>query len=196
MGRAHGHLREVVTRVIPIALVAVAIAGCAGVGDDEEVTGPARPDAGTEMTVTSAAFAEGEPIPVEFTCDGADRSPPLAFQNAPQNASAIALVMSDPDAPGGTFVHWAFWDLPVEVRTVASGADVAALGGTEGANDAGETRYVGPCPPSGTHTYVFRAHAQTESLGLDRGAAPEDVAAALEGRVAATAEIIGTYSRG
>lgn len=139
------------------------------------------------LKLTSAAFEEGDAIPATYTCDGADRSPPLEWSGAPQEAVAYALIVDDPDARG--FVHWAATD--VEVTSLAAGASA----GIEGRNDFGRSGYGGPCPPSGTHRYVFTLHALSEPLRLDPGFHTAELSAALEGRVLATAQLSATYSR-
>lgn len=147
------------------------------------------------LTVTSPAYREGQPIPREFTCDGDDRSPPLAVAGFPPQARWWALVLDDPDAPRGTWTHWTFWDLPVADASLPAGADVAALGAVEGLTSAKEVGYHGPCPPGGTHRYVATAYATTDRLGLPRGAPVADVHAALRAKAVASGALLGTYGR-
>lgn len=148
-----------------------------------------------KFTVTSPAYQEGQSIPPEYTCDGADQPPPLVFAGMPSEARYLAVVLDDPDAPRGTWTHWTFWDLPVSKATLASGADVSAMGAKEGATSAGSVGYHGPCPPSGTHRYIVHAYATAGPLGLGTGASIEAVHKALESKAVAQGTLNGTYHR-
>lgn len=146
------------------------------------------------MNVTSSAISEGSGIPVRFTCDGEDVPPALAWSQTPGEAAAIAVVVDDPDAPGGTFTHWTVWglrpdDTPLEGELPA--------GAVEGTNDFREVGYRGPCPPGGdpAHTYRFRVLALRSPLELPRGAGPDEVAAAVEDRLVAEGRLTATYGR-
>jgi hypothetical protein len=156
----------------------------------------------TSLAVTSTAFKNGEAIPTQFTCDGADRSPPLAWSGAPQNTAAYALIVEDPDAPGGTFIHWVLYDIPGNVRSlpegVARGDAVAALGGAKQGRTGfkGALGYGGPCPPRGSaHHYHFRLVALDKTLGIPAGASRDDVTSAMRGHELARGELVGTYAR-
>lgn len=148
-------------------------------------------DAG--ITVTSTAFGEGEPIPVAFTCDGDDRSPPLAWHGVPDGAADLALVVDDPDAPGGTYVHW----VAVGIDPASTGADEAAVppGGRQVANSAGHARYDGPCPPGrdGAHRYRFTLYALDRAVGADAGL--DDTLAAIGRAAIAKGTLTGTFDR-
>lgn len=148
------------------------------------------------LRVASTAFAHGSPIPPKFTCQGSETSPPLAFAGVPRDAAALAMVMDDPDAPRRTFTHWTWWDAPATTSGIPEGTAATKVDAKEGRNDAGEDGYVGPCPPSGTHRYFFRLYALRAPLGLPSGASPADVHAALEGKVLAWGELLGTYAKG
>lgn len=143
------------------------------------------------MQLTSAAFGQGDAIPVRFTCDGDDISPALTVTDIPTDAVSLVLIMEDPDAPGGTWDHWIAYDIPVATEIVEN---VGALG-TAGTNSWGESGYGGPCPPSGTHRYLFTISAVDSDLGIQIGATKAQVLAALDGRVLAEATLMGTYSR-
>lgn len=172
------------------SLAAPLLAGCLGA---PPVEGPGAAAPAT-LSLSSSAFPHGSPIPREYSCRGENVSPPLAFGGVPGGAAALALILDDPDAPRGTFTHWAFWDLPPARAALPRGADLEALGAREGRNDAGTTGYVGPCPPSGTHRYVFTGYALREPLGLAAGSPVADLRAALEGRVLARGELVGTFA--
>ncbi len=143
----------------------------------------------------STAFQDGQAIPAQYACDGDDVSPPLSFEGLPPGAAALALVLDDPDAPGGTWIHWAWWNLPVQQANLAAGADVAALGATVGNNSWGRSEYGGPCPPSGTHRYQFHAYALGQLLDLPSGAGVETLRELADHRALAKAVLTGTYTR-
>lgn len=146
------------------------------------------------LIVTSEAFQNGKRIPREHTCQGDDASPPLAVENVPEEAAALALIVEDPDAPGGIFTHWTAWDLEPGAA-LPQGADLSSMGGREGLNDFGNVGYGGPCPPSGTHRYFFRVFALREPLALRDGARVDEVRRALRDRVLAWGELMGTYTK-
>jgi Raf kinase inhibitor-like YbhB/YbcL family protein len=140
------------------------------------------------MGITSSSFAEGKSIPPQFTCDGANTPPPLAFRGVPTNAKSLALVMTDPDAPGGTFTHWILWNVP--------SASVSPAGGTAGTNDFGKAGYGGPCPPNGDrHDYVFTLYALDTTLSLPASAKRAGVERAIRGHVVVQAALTGRYRR-
>ena len=150
------------------------------------------------FTLSSTAFANGKPIPARYTCDGEDISPPLQWNEPPTGTRSFALVMDDPDAPMGTWVHWVLFDLPPESRALPEAVPsqgTLADGSRHGLNSWGRTDYGGPCPPRGTHRYYFRLYALDAPLGLAVGASREEVLAAMSGHVLAQAELMGTYSR-
>lgn len=148
------------------------------------------------FTLTSPAFRDGQPVPREFTCQGRDTSPALAWTGAPAGTVGFALVLDDPDAPRGTWTHWTWWDLPATVTSLPAGVDVGRLGATEGTTSARSVGYHGPCPPSGRHRYIFTVHALREPLRLARGASIADVHAALNAKSLASCRLLGTYEQG
>jgi Raf kinase inhibitor-like YbhB/YbcL family protein len=143
------------------------------------------------MQLTSPSFSEGGTIPDRFTCDGDDVSPQLDVVGVPAEATVLALVMDDPDAPQATWDHWVVFDVPVTESIVE---DVGPIG-VAGANSWGDVGYGGPCPPSGTHRYVFRVFAFAEPLGLGEGSSKADLLAAAEGNVLAEASLTAFYGR-
>lgn len=148
------------------------------------------------MILESPAFGEGVSVPRRHTCDGEDLSPPLCWREVPKGAVTLALVMDDPDAPGGTWVHWVVFNLPAstpELPEASSGS--LRSGAVEGTNSWNRSGYGGPCPPSGTHRYVFRLYALDTSLDLDASATATDVTAASKEHVLAEARLMGTYAR-
>jgi Raf kinase inhibitor-like YbhB/YbcL family protein len=146
------------------------------------------------FTLASSAFAEGGAIPRANTCDGADRSIPLAWSGTPAGVAAFAIVMDDPDAGG--FVHWVVYDMPASTAALAEGASTAAGAPPQGKNGFGRVGYGGPCPPSGTHHYVVRLLALDATLGLTGTPTASAVLSAASGHVLAEARLTGTYKRG
>jgi Raf kinase inhibitor-like YbhB/YbcL family protein len=144
------------------------------------------------MELRSPAFEAGGDIPSRFTCDGANVSPPLEIEDVPEEAVAVALVMDDPDAPGGTFDHWLVWNIPAEVTCIAEATEPD---GMQGRTDFGRLGYGGPCPPSGTHRYMFKLYALDEALELGEGSRKSDLETAMQGHVVAEALLEGRYRR-
>jgi Raf kinase inhibitor-like YbhB/YbcL family protein len=140
-------------RAVLLLASTLVLAGCGG-GEDMKVP---EPDVAKTIVVTSPAFGEGQVIPRQHTCQGAGRSPELGWRGVPDDAESLALVVSDPDAPSGTFVHWLLYDLPPRDGELTSGASPASA--REGDNSAGRKGWYPPCPPSGTHRYEFTIYA-------------------------------------
>jgi Raf kinase inhibitor-like YbhB/YbcL family protein len=151
------------------------------------------------IQITSTAFTEGKPIPKKYTCDAEDASPPLAWSGVPSEAKSLALIVDDPDAPVGTWVHWVLYNLPPSLNVLKEGlAKTPTLEGlgTQGTNDFRKTGYGGPCPPRGKpHRYFFKLYALDTSLSLQPGASKADLEKAMRGHILAQGQLIGTYSR-
>jgi Raf kinase inhibitor-like YbhB/YbcL family protein len=146
-----------------------------------------------DFKLTSSAFDDGQEIPSRHSCEGDDLSPPLSWSGVPQGTRSLALIVDDPDAPGGTFTHWLAWGLEPASGGIGEG-EVAAV---EGRNDFGTVEYRGPCPPPGhgPHRYFFRLHAVDADIELEPGADKQVLERALEGHVLGSAELIGRYER-
>jgi Raf kinase inhibitor-like YbhB/YbcL family protein len=153
------------------------------------------------FTLSSPAFTPGAAIPAKYTCQGEDLSPQLVWGGVPQGTASLALIVDDPDAPVGTWVHWVVYNLPADSTGLAEGASQAnassfnlPAGSVQGKTSFGRADYGGPCPPSGLHHYSFRLYALDGTLadaGLDKAA----LLKAIEGRVLAQVELIGTYQK-
>jgi len=143
--------------------------------------------------VSSTAFENGGHVPAAYTCDGNDQSPPLAWSNAPRGTAAFAVVVDDPDAPGGVFTHWTLVNIPSRTHQIAAGQTA----GTPGTNDFPRIGYGGPCPPRshGVHHYRFHVYALSHELDLPRGFSRAALDASLRGAVLASASIMATYER-
>jgi Raf kinase inhibitor-like YbhB/YbcL family protein len=145
------------------------------------------------MTVTSTEFADGEPIPLRFTCDGDGTPPPLAWSGVPKGTVSLALIVDDPDAPRGTFVHWVVLDMP----SAATGLDDGPLPPTavQARNSAGRASYFPPCPPSDTHRYRFTVYALSERTGLRDGVELDKALRAVASSATVQGRLVGTYAR-
>lgn len=144
--------------------------------------------------LTSPAFAPGARIPEKFTCDGDDSSPPLQWTNPPAKTQSFALIMDDPDAPRGTWVHWLLFNLPAGIRELPEQAALPS-GAQIGHNSWGRSIYGGPCPPSGTHRYVFKLYALDTTLNLSSSTDKTQLVRAMTRHILAEAELMGVYSR-
>ena len=152
------------------------------------------------MKVESDAFREGEIIPVKFTCEGADVSPPIRWSGVPEGTKSFVLIMDDPDAPIGTFTHWVVYDIPAGVRSFEENLPkVEHLDGIkQGVNDFGRIGYGGPCPPKGHgyHRYFFKIYAlDLESLGLSPAANRRQVEERMKGHIVGEGYLMGRYKR-
>jgi hypothetical protein len=171
------------------ALAALLLAGCGG---SHEAAAPARDDAPDTLKLSSPAFADGAAIPRENSCDGAGKPPALAWSGVPENARELVLVVEDPDAPGGTFVHWTAFAIVARPRgDIPAGARLRS-----GENSAGKDGWTPPCPPKGddAHHYTFAMYELKNGSSLPDGASPEQVKALLKGAVA-RGSFTGTYKR-
>ena len=146
------------------------------------------------MNLTSPAFTQGQPIPQKFSCKGADVSPTLAWAEPPAGTQSFALIMDDPDAPMGTWVHWVLFNIPSTARGLPESATFAD-GSLQGTTSAHSTGYHGPCPPSGTHRYFFKLYALNITLDLTSSADKKAVEAAMKGHILAQTELMGTFSK-
>lgn len=145
------------------------------------------------MKLSSPAFLNNGPIPVIHTCDGAGLRPPLTISDVPAGTKTLALIVNDPDAPGGSFVHWTLWNIDPKTEEIEAGTLPA--GATEGVNSAGSIGYTGPCPPSGTHHYEFALFALSKSLLIPPSSTVEELRRAIDHSILAEATLVGTYSR-
>jgi Raf kinase inhibitor-like YbhB/YbcL family protein len=184
-------------RKLAPALLVAALASC-GAGDrpsNQAQGGKSVENANlAKLQLTSDAFQNGRPIPTEYTCDGADRTPAIHWGEPPTGTKSFALVIDDPDAPSGTFRHWGVFDIPASARSIGGGQRI----GTEVTNDFGKPGYGGPCPPKGhgPHHYHFKLFAlDTDKLGLSSNAKVADVENAASRHALAEGELVGTYER-
>ena len=146
-----------------------------------------------ELKLSSTAFQNNGFIPSKYTCDGRDINPPLTIENVPPGTKSLALIVDDPDAPMGTWVHWVSWNIAPDTREIKE--NDAPKGAAAGLNDFKRQSYGGPCPPSGTHRYFFKLYALDTALDLPSGTKKTDVEKAMKGHVISEAQIIGLYKR-
>jgi hypothetical protein len=171
-----------------VLLAASALTGCRG--------SLAR---GQTMNLTSTSFPEGSRIPAKYACNGAGVSLQLAWSAPPAGTVSFALIVTDPDAPGGTFVHWVLYDLPATTQALPEGLPglgQLSNGARQGRNDFGDLGYGGPCPPPGSaHHYVFTLYALDAKLNLPVGATRAQVEAAMKGHILASGQLVGLFQR-
>jgi Raf kinase inhibitor-like YbhB/YbcL family protein len=146
------------------------------------------------FVLQSTAFQDGGAIPKRFTCDGDDVSPDLTWSGAPDDTVALALILDDPDARG--FVHWVVFDMTGSASGgLPEGVSATPDAPPQGLNDFRKIGYNGPCPPSGTHQYVFTLYALDDLLGLTRTPRAQDVRDAMNGHVLGTTTLRATFRR-
>lgn len=178
------------TRFAP-ALLLTALASCGAAKEAKQMN---ENTTVTQFAISSSDIADDQPIGQAYTCDGADRSPQLSWPEAPPGTRSFALIMDDPDAPNGTFRHWAAFNIPPGTRAIAGGQSA----GTEAVNDFGKSGYGGPCPPRGhgPHRYRFKLYAlDVDRLSLPAEAKVEQVEEQARRHQIAMAQITGTYER-
>ena len=150
-----------------------------------------------KFSLASTAFKEGEMIPKKYTCDGPDISPPLEWHGVPAEAKSLALIVEDPDAPMGTWVHWVIFNIPPGTSGLpehASAGKTLPDGAVQGRNDFRKIGYGGPCPPGGTHRYFFLLYGLDTMLKLPAGSTKADLVRAMEGHIVGKAQLMGKYS--
>jgi Raf kinase inhibitor-like YbhB/YbcL family protein len=151
------------------------------------------------LNVTTSAFASGGAIPAQYTCKGKDVSPALEWSGAPAHTASFAIILDDPDAPAGIWVHWVMWNVPEAAHSLPQGIpkrEQLPDGSHQGRNSFGKIGYNGPCPPAGqTHRYFFRVYALDTKLNLNAGADRAALDEAMRGHVLAQSEYVGTFRK-
>lgn len=182
--------------VVLVAGLALAglLGGCGFVNagkDDDDVPAVESP---STLSVTSPAFDDGAAIPREFTCKGANTSPPLAWSGVPAGARSVALVVDDPDAGNGPYNHWVLYNIDPGLSALAAGE--VPQGAQQADNSGGKLGYTGPCPPSGTHHYRFTIYVLRSPLTVPAAGDPDRVLVAIKGKTTARGTLTGTFSAG
>ena len=144
------------------------------------------------MRIISPVFRDGTAIPPQYSCKGQNVNPPLNFIDVPAAAKSLALIVHDPDAPVGDYVHWTMWDIPADTESIA--VNSVPAGTVQGLNTNGQNKYMGPCPPSGTHRYMFELYALDSSPGLPASTERDDLLKAMEGHILEKHTLTGTFS--
>jgi hypothetical protein len=184
------------TRILSLGLTLCSAAACVLVTTGSVM---APPQTHRRMNLSSSAFKDAQPIPSQYTCDGQNISPPLAWSGTPGNAESLALIMDDPDAPSGVWTHWVVFNLPADASDLpeaAAKAEPIAGNAKQGLNDFKRPGYGGPCPPTGKqHRYFFKIYALDTTLGLPSGASRKAVEAAMTKHILAEGQLMGTYQR-
>lgn len=175
-------------------IVLIVIASCAQHGG---VSAPEEEVSERAMKITNTAFADGESIPVKYTCDGENVSPPLRIGGIPEGTRSLAIIADDPDAPRGTWVHWVVYGIAPGTADLPEGYAADLPGGAaHGTNDFGDQGYGGPCPPGGSaHRYFFKVYALDKEVGLNAGATKADLLSEMEADILDSGQLIGTYRR-
>ena len=145
------------------------------------------------MKIQSPVFENNQSIPSKYTCDGQNINPPLEFADIPKEAKSLVLIMDDPDAPSGLWVHWTVWNIDPSTKGIAENSRFEDA--MEGMTSSGKMGYGGPCPPDREHRYSFKLYALDTILDLDSSAKKEELEAAMEGHIISSAELIGLYNR-
>lgn len=145
------------------------------------------------MTITSPSFENGRFIPSTFTCDNRNINPALSIAEVPKSAKSLALIINDPDAPSGNFVHWVMWNIDPNTKIIRQ--ESAPAEAVQGTNSAGYVGYAGPCPPSGTHHYVFKLYALDTLLELESATTESILKRAMAGHILTEAKLVGLYGR-
>lgn len=147
----------------------------------------------TSFSISSPAFNNYGKIPVKYTCDGENISPPLSISGIPENTKTLALIIDDKDTPSGTWVHWLVWNIPADTDTISEGSN--PIGSSVGYTDFGDTRYGGPCPTTGEHRYFFTLYALDNFLVFPENTDKTRFIDAINGHVISKAELVGLYER-
>ncbi len=145
------------------------------------------------MQITSQAFNNNELIPVKYTCDGENFSPPLKWQEVPENTKSFALIIDDPDAPAGIWTHWILYNIPVDTRSLAENMTPLPTGSKTGLNSWSKKEYGGPCPPSGRHHYHIKLYALDIMIPHEEDLDRVKLQQVIQSHILAEAEIVGLY---
>jgi Raf kinase inhibitor-like YbhB/YbcL family protein len=187
--------------ILCLTLAVVLLSACTPYAPEapgQTIDDPLDMEEAVSIEITSSAFAHESAIPEKYSCKGENVSPALAWGEPPAGTQSFALIMDDPDAPGGTWVHWVLFNIPASARGLpeAFPADATLPDGSMSGNSSfGRTGYGGPCPPSGTHRYFFKLYALDEMPAISAGATKGELEKAMVGHILANGELMGTFSK-
>jgi Raf kinase inhibitor-like YbhB/YbcL family protein len=182
-----------------VLVILIAIAAAAYLGFNKYINNGSTnemamtDEGGGNMKITSSAFNDNEKIGIQYTCDAEDINPPLTFSEIPENTKSLALILTDPDAPVGTFTHWTIWNISPD--TTSMEPRKIPEGSVQGKNGFGQNKYNGPCPPTGEHRYLFTLYALDTKLDIDNDVFREVLEKAMTGHIIEKATLTGKYSR-
>ncbi|MCD6270209.1 YbhB/YbcL family Raf kinase inhibitor-like protein [bacterium] len=145
------------------------------------------------MKIKSSSFENNQMIPSRYTCDGENISPDILIEQVPKESKSLVLIVDDPDAPMGTWVHWTLWNISPDIKEIAAGH--VPEGSVQGMTSFGKPGYGGPCPPFGTHRYFFKIYAIDTILELGSNAGKAELEKAISGHILDKAQIVGLYKR-
>jgi len=191
-------MRRTIFYLLLAIILLTACAPSAPLTTEQSTPDPLEMEEPMSFELTSSAFAQGQPIPAQYACQGLDVSPPLAWGVPPAGTQSFALIMDDPDAPGGTWVHWVLFNIPASASGLPEAFPADATfpdGSMSGQNSWGRTGYGGPCPPSGTHRYFFKLYALDEMLAISAGASKGELEKSMTGHILAKGELMGTFTK-
>lgn len=178
--------------ILPVVFLSVIIIlGCAK--KEESKKEELKINVSKSMKLASSAFADNNFIPAKYTCDGENVNPPLEISNVPENAQSLVLIVDDPDAPAGDWVHWTLWNILPQTKNILENSVPA--GAAKGITDFGRPGYGGPCPPSGAHRYQFKLYAVDTTLDLSSSARKKDIENAISGHIISQSTLVGIYKR-
>jgi len=169
--------------ILAFAILIILFTGCSQAEQQNNINK-------NNMKITSS-FGENQQIPSKYTCDGSDINPPLSISDVPENAISLALILEDPDAPAGTWVHWVVWN--IDPKTAEINENSVPNGSIQGVTSFGDNKYGGPCPPSGTHRYLFKLYALDERLALASSADKSKLEASMKGHTISETKLTGLY---
>lgn len=193
--RPDHYLYPIALPLLLLPFLVMLLPGCAA---EDQAAPASEEESAMSIELTSPAFNHGDAIPAKFSCDGDDISPPLQWQNVPAGTQSLAVIMDDPDAPRGTWIHWVLYNIPAatsELPENVAPADSLPGGGSQGTSSFRRVGYGGPCPPGGSHRYFFKLYALDNQLDLAAGATKDQLLAAMEGHILGQGELMGTYTR-
>ena len=145
------------------------------------------------MKIVSTVFKNNQMIPQKYTCDGKNINPPLQIIDIPKEAKSLVLIVDDPDAPSGDWVHWLVWNIPPTIKFISE--NESPQGAIQGTNDSGRQNYDGPCPPSGIHHYQFKIYVLDTILNLPSNSRKKDLENSMQGHILNKDMLLGLYQR-
>jgi Raf kinase inhibitor-like YbhB/YbcL family protein len=157
------------------------------------IAGISKSQTAGNFKLISSAFGEGKPIPAKYTCDSSNVVPPLSWSGFPEKTRSFAIIMDDPDAPMGIWVHWVIYNIPGTVTSLDEKKSITEIKAIEGLNSWDEKGYNGPCPPGGTHRYQFKLYALDKTLTTKEGMAKDELLEAMKGHILSEATLTGLF---